>query len=139
MNRLRIVLFTLIILCAAAVVSETYRLAHWVSIVALEQALSIEPFLYRLLNLIDVLVCFWVAAELYRRLLNLVCLKNNDCPRCGKVIGRIHRRPIEHLLSFVLPGLQRYACSDPLCGWTSLRRNPGTAKQNAHTSIPQAK
>jgi predicted RNA-binding Zn-ribbon protein involved in translation (DUF1610 family) len=45
------------------------------------------------------------------------------CPRCGSSLQRIHRRPIDHFLSWILlPQARRYRCEDKECGWTGLRR-----------------
>jgi predicted RNA-binding Zn-ribbon protein involved in translation (DUF1610 family) len=44
--------------------------------------------------------------------------KRLACPECGEVLHRIHRRPLERVISVVLP-LRRYGC--PHCGWSGLR------------------
>ena len=41
------------------------------------------------------------------------------CPKCGAVVHRSHRRPLERLAAVIVPQY-RYRCSQ--CGWTGLRR-----------------
>ena len=40
------------------------------------------------------------------------------CPECGEALHRSHRRPVEKLVSIVVP-LRRYKCHH--CGWSGLR------------------
>lgn len=44
------------------------------------------------------------------------------CPRCGHSIHRSHRRPLDRVVSLVVP-LQRFRCSE--CGWSGVRTSSG--------------
>lgn len=44
---------------------------------------------------------------------------SRDCPRCGKPLYRLRRRPHERLLSVIYP-VKRYKCKE--CGWRGLLR-----------------
>jgi predicted RNA-binding Zn-ribbon protein involved in translation (DUF1610 family) len=44
--------------------------------------------------------------------------KRLACPECGEALHRTHRRPIERVISLVIP-LRRYRCHH--CGWSGLR------------------
>ncbi len=62
-----------------------------------------------------------------------LALKADLCPRCGASIYRIHRSPIEHLLSkTLLPDARRYHCSNSTCSWKGLRkrRHHDSARHN---------
>jgi len=39
------------------------------------------------------------------------------CPRCGANLIRIHRRPVDRLLSLFRP-VRRYNCTQLECNWT---------------------
>jgi len=40
-----------------------------------------------------------------------------SCPRCGASLIRVHRRPVDRLVSLFKP-MRRYRCSGPECEWT---------------------
>lgn len=45
------------------------------------------------------------------------------CPRCGGPLHRQHRSSLDHLILWaMLPSGRRYACSNPQCQWSGLRR-----------------
>jgi len=44
--------------------------------------------------------------------------KPSVCPKCGAAVHRAHRRPIERVVSLVVP-LRRYSCHH--CGWSGVR------------------
>ncbi|HZY43194.1 MAG TPA: hypothetical protein VFF70_00460 [Anaerolineae bacterium] len=48
------------------------------------------------------------------------------CPRCGSRVHRVHRQPLDRLISIVLPR-QRYRCAQ--CGWTGVRRASGRSNE----------
>lgn len=55
------------------------------------------------------------------------------CPRCGSPIRRVHRSPLDKVVSKVfLPHGGRYRCEKAECGWTGLRhiRRHGTATKD---------
>ncbi len=43
--------------------------------------------------------------------------RRHKCPECGRrSLVLLHRRPIDHMISRVVP-VRRYGCSDPECRW----------------------
>jgi hypothetical protein len=71
---------------------------------------------YVLLLLASVFV-FW---RVRWRLLTTPRIAGRDCPHCGGVLIRIHRRPIDRLMSLYVP-VARYRCRNHECGWQGLR------------------
>jgi hypothetical protein len=48
----------------------------------------------------------------------------SECPRCGSELRRIHRTPLDKLMTrLLLPHSHRYKCSNTDCGWSGLRRS----------------
>ncbi len=45
------------------------------------------------------------------------------CPRCGGALNRIHRRPLDRLISRVYR-VHRYVCRNLECGWGGLLHCP---------------
>lgn len=53
------------------------------------------------------------------------------CPRCGSVVERVARRPIDRLISYLVP-VYRYRCRSLRCGWTgNIRQSKATAEYQA--------
>jgi hypothetical protein len=66
------------------------------------------------------------------------------CPTCQKPLHRVHRKPLERTLSYVVP-VQRFICYNHACRWQGLRvvwkahpflansnkQNPGKDNQKA--------
>ncbi len=45
-----------------------------------------------------------------------------ECPRCGTSLHRIHRTPMDRVVSFlIMPHSRRFRCDNPDCRWTGLR------------------
>ena len=42
------------------------------------------------------------------------------CPRCGTHLQRVHRRSLDHLVSWFVP-VRRYRCANGECRWRGLR------------------
>jgi len=46
----------------------------------------------------------------------------DDCPICGTPMVRIHRTPLDRVISrLLLPHARRYLCKNPDCRWSGLR------------------
>ncbi len=70
-----------------------------------------------------VLIICAVVAVLYRvrwRLLNNPALAATVCPKCGGPIHRIHRMPLDRVVSVYVP-VRRYRCHNGECKWSGLR------------------
>lgn len=44
------------------------------------------------------------------------------CPQCGEPLHRVHRHPLDRLLSLFVP-LRRYTCYARDCQWTGVLRH----------------
>ena len=53
------------------------------------------------------------------------------CPLCGEALQRIHRHPLDRLLSIIYP-VRRYRCKRFRCGWE------GTLRYRRKTEAPAA-
>lgn len=83
-----------------------------------------------------VLILGAVVAVLLRlrwRLLNHPSLAAISCPRCGGPIHRIHRKPLDRLISLYVP-VRRYRCHNSACAWRGLR--VGKHQASAHRAHP---
>jgi hypothetical protein len=77
-----------------------------------------------------------VVAVIYRvrwRLLNNPALSATICPKCGGPIHRIHRKPLDRLISLYVP-VRRYRCHNSGCAWRGLR--VGRHHVSAHRARP---
>lgn len=61
-----------------------------------------------------------IVLRLRWRILNSERLSNLICPVCGGPLHRIHRRPRDRVLSWLIP-VRRYHCKNRDCGWSGLR------------------
>ncbi len=87
-----------------------------------QTALSLSPYIL-LGSLLIVVILGLVLWRIRRRWTHSLALKADLCPRCGASIYRVHRSPIEHLLSkTLLPDARRYHCSNLACSWKGLRK-----------------
>lgn len=48
---------------------------------------------------------------------------SSNCPNCGGLLYRSHRRPVSRLISGFI-SLRRYYCVNPKCRWQGLRIKP---------------
>ncbi len=70
-----------------------------------------------------VLITGAVVAVLYHirwRLMNNPSLAAAACPKCDGPIHRIHRKPLDRLISVYVP-VRRYRCHQSECNWNGLR------------------
>ncbi len=74
-----------------------------------------------------VLMCGGTAFIAWRgrvRFLNSPHWRATACPRCDSPIHRVHRSPLDKVVSKVfLPHARRYRCEKADCGWTGLRHS----------------
>lgn len=48
-------------------------------------------------------------------------LRSDACPACGSRLHRVHRTPLDRILTYIFyPAGRRYMCSDPKCGWSGI-------------------
>lgn len=57
----------------------------------------------------------------------------NDCPRCGGEVKRVHRRTHE-AQTLSGSGLRRYRCDSEGCGWQGLLSRASSARLAGHHS-----
>ena len=87
-----------------------------------QTAFNLSPLIL-LVSLLIVAILVLVLWRIRWRWTHSLALNADLCPRCGASIYRVHRSPIEHLLSkTLLPGARRYHCSNLACGWKGLRK-----------------
>ncbi|MFP4693811.1 MAG: hypothetical protein ACLFM2_08120 [Halothece sp.] len=80
-------------------------------------------------NIIVLLLIIFIATIFVWRVRYHVKRKAIDtkqCPVCNSKIHRRHRKPIHHLLSFIIP-VRYYYCQS--CGWKGLRLSRGRGKK----------
>lgn len=61
-------------------------------------------------------------------------MAHHRCPVCGSPIKRIHRRPIDRLLSLFFP-FHRYRCHNSACGWEGNLHT--SSRSGGHLSLPR--
>ncbi|HEY9825730.1 MAG TPA: hypothetical protein V6D19_09805 [Stenomitos sp.] len=44
----------------------------------------------------------------------------SQCPKCRKKLHRVHRKPIERIISYLIP-VHRFICYNHACRWQGLR------------------
>jgi len=77
------------------------------------------------------LICaatFAIFARIRSRLRNTPALAELRCPRCGDGLHRIHRKPLDRLISVYVP-VRRYHCRSDRCGWKGLRIGDGRVRR----------
>ncbi len=57
------------------------------------------------------------------------------CPKCNGGIHRVHRRRLDHLISFFVP-VRRYRCANDQCRWCGLR--VGTGHGGSRASVRES-
>lgn len=84
-----------------------------------------DPRWYPLILFVALLVLWGVLNAAFRR------HRQEDCPRCGGPIERIHRSKLEKALGLILVyPTGKYQCDQ--CGWVGLRRR--THRRSSHSS-----
>lgn len=66
------------------------------------------------------------------RLQRAPSLTAKQCPRCGEALHRVHRKPLDRAISWLITPVHRYMCSGPECRWKGLRVD--SAPQRAKSS-----
>lgn len=84
------------------------------------------------------LALIFLLYRLRRRYLESVRWKGDICPRCGELILRVHRKPLDRIWGALnLRPLRRYHCTNQDCGWNGLRYGkPHAHPTEASTTRP---
>ena len=81
--------------------------------------LSLADFLGGVLIFLCVAFIAW---RVRFRLIRATLWRSDECPKCGSLIHRVHRKPGDRLWGRLLNlHWRRYQCENANCGWTGLR------------------
>ncbi len=69
-------------------------------------------------------VLFLARWRLRWRLQRTPSLAAKQCPSCGEALHRIHRKPLDRVIDWVIAPVHRYVCGNPSCRWKGLRVDP---------------
>lgn len=94
---------------------------------------TLLDFIGLALGVLAVVFIFW---RVRLRLSRSRRLRSDACPACGSKLHRVHRTPIDRILTFAFyPAGRRYICSEPSCGWSGILHRGHHQRQSRDVAV----